>query len=202
MLKTKLILLTILVSLHFFSSFSQNRNVYSGKVIDSSDNTPVPFCNVYIEESGIGTVTNNDGEFRISLPARVYNNLCFSFIGYKTKKIPMKSLLGKDNIIRLSKDKIALDEIVIMPDSTLLGFLRKAYRAIEHNYPQYPTNMEGFYRETKSTEKGEYLYFSEALLNLFKDSYKRKSGQGQVEILESRKKDFPKYRDVLNVRFY
>ena len=192
---------------YFFLSFvlsglGQNKIVYSGKVIDSKDNTPVPFCNVYIENTSIGTVTNNDGDFRISIPGRVYNNLCFSFIGYKTKKIPMKNLYGKDNIIRLTKDKIALDEVIIMPDSTLLGFLKKAYRAIDKNYPQYPTKMEGFYRETKSTAQNEYLYFSEAILNVFKNSYKYENDPGQIEIIESRKKDFPKYREVINVRFY
>ena len=184
------------------NSFGQSKVVYSGKIIDSKDNTPVPFCNVCIENTSIGTISNRDGDFRISIPGRVYNNLCFSFIGYKTKKIPMKNLFGKDNIIRLTKDRVAIDEVVIMPDSTLLSFLRKAYRAIDKNYPQYPTKTEGFFRETKSTEQDEYLYFSEAILNVFKNSYKYENDPGQIEIIESRKKEFPKNKEVSKVRFY
>ncbi len=194
-----IILLFIAVALN---SLGQNKVVYTGKVIDSNDNTPVPFCNVYIENTSIGTVTNNDGDFRISIPGRVYNNLCFSFVGYKTKKIPMKSLFGKDNVIRLSKDRIVLNEVVIMPDSTLLGFLRKAYRAIEQNYPQYPTKTEGFYRETLLDNQNEYLYFSEAILNVFKNSYKYKNDPGQIEIIQSRKKVFPLSDEInKNIRF-
>ena len=192
------ILLFIAVALN---SFGQTKIIFSGEVVDSDDNTPIPFCNVYIEHSSIGTITNNDGAFILAIPQKANRNLCISFIGYKTKKIPVAKLSG-DNIIKLSKDKIPIDEVVIMPDSTLLGFLRKAYRAIDKNYPQNPTKTEGFYREVHSTDQDEYLYFSEAILNLFKKSYKYKHDPGQIEIIKSRKKEFPKYREVNTVRFY
>ncbi len=193
-----IILLFIAISLN---SFGQNKIIFSGKVVDSYDNTPIPFCNVYIEHTSIGTITNNDGAFTLVINQKEYRTLCFSFVGYKTTKIPVDKLAG-DNIIELSKDEIPIDEVVIMPDSTLLGFLRKAYWAIDKNYPQYPTKTEGFYREVHSTDQDEYLYFSEAIFRVFKNSYKYKNDPGQIEIIKSRKKDFPKYREVNNVKFY
>lgn len=193
----------ILLSLTFcLGSFGQSKFIYTGVVRDSLNNTPIPFCNVYLENSSIGTITNNDGNFKLIIPTKTNKNLCISFIGYKTKKIPVAKLSGTNNSIKLSKDEIALDEVVIMPDSTLLGFLRKAYRTIDKNYPQVPTKLDGFYRETMLTDKDEYLYLSEAILNIFKNSYKLSNDPGQVKIIESRKKAFPLLEEVNNVKIY
>lgn len=202
-MKIKKSCLTILLYIAIaLNGFGQNKIILSGNVVDSEDNSPIPFCNVYIEYTSIGTITNNDGAFILAVNQKEYRNLCFSFVGYKTKKITIAKLSGVNNTIKLSKDEIPIDEVVIMPDSTLLGFLRKAYRAIEQNYPQYPTKTEGFYRETLLDNQNEYLYFSEAILNVFKNSYKYKNDPGQIEIIKSRKKVFPLSDEInKNIRF-
>lgn len=182
--------------------FGQNNTIFSGIVIDNIDKTPIPFCNVYIENTSIGTITNENGAFRLTVPKYINKNLCISFIGYKTKKIPLKKLKHEDNIITLSKDEIELAEIVIMPDSTLLTFLQKAYRAIDKNYPKVPSKLKGFYRETQYNENNEYLYFSEAILSIFKNSYQFSNDPGQVEVIVSRKKSFPIYKKTNNVKYY
>lgn len=182
--------------------FGQQNYLFSGLILDSSDKTPIPFCNVYAENTSVGTITNNTGKFRIAIPLKTSQNLCVSFIGYKTKTIPVSSLKNNDNIIYLEKDPININEVVIVPDSTLLSFLRKAFRNIKHNYPDEPTKLCGFYRETKLTDSNEYLYFSEAMLNVYKKSYQAINDPGQIEVIESRKKVFPISKDVNNVKFY
>lgn len=200
-MKKRLFVITfVIITISY--SFGQQNHIFSGLILDSFDKTPIPFCNVYLENTSVGTITNDAGKFRISIPLKTSQNLCVSFIGYKTKKIPISNLKNVDNIIYLEKDPININEVVIVPDSTLLGYLRKAYRNIENNYSNEPTKLVGFYRESKLTDKDEYLYFSEAILDVFKNSYKYENDPGQIEIKESRKKEFPINMEVNKVRFY
>ncbi|OFX89779.1 MAG: hypothetical protein A2W99_03870 [Bacteroidetes bacterium GWF2_33_16] len=198
----KILFVKIFLIITISYNFGQQNYLFSGLILDSSDETPLPFCNVYVENTSVGTISNNEGKFRIAIPLKTSQNLCVSFIGYKTKKIPIANLKNNDNIIYLEKDLININEVIIIPDSTLLGLLRKAYRSIEKNYPNEPTKLVGFYRETKLTDKDENLYFLEAILNVYKKSYQVTNDQGQIEVIESRKKVFPISKDVNNVQFY
>lgn len=63
-------------------SFAQKGRI-EGKIYDSSNNQPVPFANVIILGSTIGTVTDLDGKFEFTNLTPGYVNLQVTFIGYK-----------------------------------------------------------------------------------------------------------------------
>jgi len=187
--------------------YCQKELRFSGKVIKKSENSqvPFPFCNVYIKNTTVGTITNINGKFRLVVPKKHKKSgqLCVSYMGYKSKKIPLRELRSNQNIIKLEKDPVNIEEIVVMPDSTLLTFLRHAYKSIDKNYPQKPTKLEGFYRETHtSADSNKHLYFSEAILEVYKRAYKYDDDPGQVTIKKSRKKVFPIYNEVNNIKYY
>ena len=76
------ILTTILI---LFCSLNASAQI-SGVVTDSLTNEPIMYVIVQYEGEGVGTVTNADGEYEVEvLPG--WNELTFSSIGYKTKKI-------------------------------------------------------------------------------------------------------------------
>ncbi len=86
--------------------------VVCGMVIGSDDKEPVVGASVVIDGTNKGVVTNVDGQFALKLPPDT--SLVISYIGYKTKKVHVSSLLHSDNnVIVLEEDRDAmLDGIV------------------------------------------------------------------------------------------
>jgi len=86
--------------------------VVRGMVIGSDDKEPVIGASVFIDGTNKGDVTNIDGQFALKLPPDT--SLVISYIGYKTKKVHVSSLLHSDNnVIVLEEDRdVMLDGIV------------------------------------------------------------------------------------------
>ena len=86
--------------------------VVRGMVIGSDDKEPVIGASVVIDGTNKGVATNVDGQFALKLPPDT--SLVISYIGYKTKKVHVSSLLHSDNnVIVLEEDREAmLDGIV------------------------------------------------------------------------------------------
>ncbi len=86
--------------------------VVRGMVIGSDDKEPVIGASVVIDGTNKGVVTNVDGLFVLKLPPDT--SLVISYIGYKTKKVHVSSLLHSDNnVIVLEEGREAmLDGIV------------------------------------------------------------------------------------------
>lgn len=173
--------------------------VIQGKVLDAETQFPVEFANISIKGEYIGTISNVAGEFYLK-PNRNCSNktLVVSFIGYETKEYTID---GKYLEIKLTPIATAIDEVIIRPDSTLFTLLKKAYKRIPDNYPDEPTLLQGFYRESVLNSSNDYLYIAEAIINSYKTSY-RNSQFGQVEIIKSRKNILPGIDSINNVKFY
>ena len=86
--------------------------VVRGMVIDAEGKEPVIGASVVIDGTNKGVATNVDGQFALKLPPDT--SLVISYIGYKTKKVHVSSLLHSDNnVIVLEADRGAmLDGIV------------------------------------------------------------------------------------------
>ncbi|WP_372640848.1 carboxypeptidase-like regulatory domain-containing protein [Ancylomarina sp.] len=192
-------LITFLLILFTTSTFAQT--VITGKVADQTNQT-LPGSSVYIKGSYIGTVSNRQGNFKIKIPkTHQSSKLCFSSIGYQTKEIKLTKLITP-LLVKLQKDTAQLNEVLVMPKDTLLALLRRAYGKIKDNYPDLDTRMKGFYRETYyNPDKDEYLYFGEAIVDVFKTPYSNTS-KGQVKVVESRMNKHPLYHKYSSVMWY
>ena len=96
--------------------------VVRGMVVGSDGKEPLIGASVVIDGTNKGDVTNIDGQFALKLPPDT--SLVISYIGYKTKKVRVSSLLhSDDNVIVLEEDRYAmLDGIVsIATQSTCKG---------------------------------------------------------------------------------
>ncbi|WP_158856454.1 SusC/RagA family TonB-linked outer membrane protein [Lunatibacter salilacus] len=83
----------------------------SGKVISSSDELGIPGVNILIKGSSVGTVTDSDGTYSISVP-NDNGVLIFSSIGFLTQEV---SVNGRSIIdVILEEDLQSLDEVVIV----------------------------------------------------------------------------------------
>ena len=83
-----------------------------GMVVGSDDKEPLIGASVVIDGTKKGVATNIDGQFALKLPPDT--SLVISYIGYKTKKVHVSSLVHSDDtVIMLEEDRDAmLDGIV------------------------------------------------------------------------------------------
>ena len=80
------------------TAFAQTCTI-TGKVIDSKTQEPIPFANVFLNNTTLGTVTELNGEFvlkNIRQPA--VHELVFSFVGYETYKTKIRHLRAFANL--------------------------------------------------------------------------------------------------------
>jgi hypothetical protein len=174
----------------------------SGKVVDQETNQALPFANLQIEKTSIGTSTNAEGDFKLVVSSRYRSStLLVSYIGYGIRKISLASYPSVQ-IIRLKAEDRQLREVVIMPDSSLLVFLREAYNSIEKNYALKPYEFEGFYRESLRIVDGKYLYFGEAQLVLQGSGYQFEEETGNAKIIKSRVNHFTSGDTLTNALYY
>ncbi|SFS71660.1 TonB-dependent receptor [Lutibacter maritimus] len=64
--------------------YSQNSGVIKGKIIDSKTREALPYVNVVVVGSTIGSVSNENGEFEITKVPLGYNSIQVSYLGYLT----------------------------------------------------------------------------------------------------------------------
>ncbi len=87
----------------------------SGRVIDAKTSEPLPFTNVYINNTTIGVTTDTSGKFILpNLPLGA-TEIVFSFIGYVPQqlKIVVKEMGNNPLAIALTADSQQLSEVAI-----------------------------------------------------------------------------------------
>src|SRR5690606_26960288 len=89
----------------------------TGTVSDQNGN-PLPGVTVFLEGGSIGTVTDMEGRYSLSVPEG--STLVFSFVGYRseTRAIGSQSVIN----VTLQEDLTGLEEVVV----TALGIKREA----------------------------------------------------------------------------
>jgi len=173
--------------------------IIEGQILNSNKK-PIPYTNVSVQQTYIGTVSNIDGKFRLVIPSKYKNaNLLFSHIGFQNQKLKINAVLPY-NIIILSEVSTEIEEVKIFTENYLISVLTSAYNNIKQNYINEDTRQIGFYRYTYKNANGEYVYFGEAVLDVFKTPYEKQS-DGQVKIIKSRINRFP-YPDTLRKVIY
>lgn len=95
-------------------SFSQNSGV-TGTIFDEEVSDVLPFANVLIKGTNIGTTTDFDGKYVLNVEPGTYT-LVFSFVGYQTKEITEVVVSANDYAIvdvSLASAANALEEVVV-----------------------------------------------------------------------------------------
>ncbi len=104
-------ILPAILSLFLFASLAYGQNrVITGKVTDQKDGSPLPGVSVTVKGKTIGTQTNVDGSYSLSVTPDV-KTLTFNFIGYKEANLP---ITGPTLNVVLSEDSKQLSEVVVV----------------------------------------------------------------------------------------
>ncbi len=104
---TSMAMLFFLLGVFAIGAFAQER-VVSGKVVDNS-NLALPGVTVIVKGTTLGTVTNADGNFTLSVPASG-NTLVFSFVGMVPQELEIQ---GRTSFaVMMVEETFRLEEVV------------------------------------------------------------------------------------------
>jgi len=170
-MKSKLTLFFLL-----FSIATNAQITIKGVVLDES-NEPIPYVNVIVKNTTIGTTTDDDGNFTITLKKN-RGRIEITFLGYETviKKVSKKTPFLR---IILREEADQLDEILIIsrPKKRLKKKENPAYKILKEIWKRKKTNglkKVKYYqfKKHKTTEIGLNNIDSIFLKDIFKKDYK------------------------------
>ncbi|MET4143028.1 TonB-dependent receptor [Pedobacter sp. UYP1] len=106
---TKFSVLTFLCLLFINAASAQNITV-KGTITDGQDKTTIPAVSVVVKGTTLGTQTDANGKYAISVPAN--GTLVFTYIGYNTQEVPVNNQTTINASLASSSQQ--LDQVVVV----------------------------------------------------------------------------------------
>ena len=145
----------------------------TNQVIDFTTQLPIESASVYVQNSTIGTITNSDGRFVLSIPQKYVNDtLIISSIGYKSFKTPINDF-DESFAVYLEEDVASLDEVLIVAETrpkTGNDIVLRALEELEGNLPEQAYLQKGFLRHRERNKK-QYKWLIESAITVYDSSY-------------------------------
>jgi hypothetical protein len=170
--------------------------IVRGNVTDLKSAEPVSFCNISVVGKALGTMSNNNGNYTIKIPAKFQKDtLRFTCLGYSPFDIPIANIA--DSILNVRLDKTVyhlktVDVVHYQPASVLQNF----FDHLSKNYNDEYTLFTTFYREIVQ-ENSSYTEVSEAVLNILKAPYSIDYRDDMVKFIKGRKSsDIQPFNDI------
>ncbi len=160
----------LFVALLFITSIvsAQVKNI-NGEVLNS-DGTPLVLANVILQNTNIGTTTDDDGKFSLSAEFDNDDILLVTFVGYKAKQIKINNMnFNKTNIIQLEGLPFTSQTVLVKGSIgkegvTPIAFSKVTQKDIEESYvhqdvPEYLSYLPSttFYSESGNGIGYNYL---------------------------------------------
>lgn len=109
----------------FLNGFSQNENfIANGKVIDSTTGLPLSGASIFARNTTLGTITNAEGLFKLSLPKGGYD-LIVSYTGYETDEKRVNASSASDISFALKTKDKTLSEFTVSGSNEVEDGLQK-----------------------------------------------------------------------------
>ena len=139
----------------------------TGTLLDKETGMPIASASVGVRRTSVGIITNQEGEFRLSLPDSLQNDsVVFSHIGYVSQTLEVSVLAGRHHILSLEPKVVPLQEVVVQwVDPYKL--LKEMGRQREQNYSHSPVYLTTFYREGVLL-KNKVQNLTEAVFKVYK----------------------------------
>ncbi|CAM1361983.1 putative Serine-type D-Ala-D-Ala carboxypeptidase [Tenacibaculum litopenaei] len=147
----------------------------TGRVLDANTQTGIEGVNIFIARASVGTITNENGSFRLRIPKALTaqkHELVASHIGYSLWKTEVNSAINKALEIHLEEFLNPLEGVEILSEKPE-KVISEAIKKIPENYPSKAWQLNGYYQELVKTN-GDYTMYSDAICKIDYSSYKKK----------------------------
>jgi hypothetical protein len=134
------------------NSQTQPANSISGIVFDAITQAPLPYVNVWVPDKGNGTISNENGEFKlVTTELSSADSIWFQYLGYSTLKYKLADLDSSDLRIAMREQIINVSEMVVYASNPDVNkILIKVRENIPQNYRRTYQESEIFVRTRNS----------------------------------------------------
>lgn len=152
MRKLTIVALLMLAATSLKAQQAEEMKTVEARIVDARNGEPIGFANIYAT-SGLGTISNSDGEFRLQAADTAHVRI--SFVGYETVSLPVRAI---GPVVKLRAATYDIAEVTVLPsgDDLATRVIKKAVkefrrsRKVQGNY---------FYRQVTQTDTvcNEYI---------------------------------------------
>jgi hypothetical protein len=169
---------------------SQEMITLKGMVADSVTGKGLPYAQVSVQNSTMGTATNEDGKFKLDVPDRyAKDTLLIAYMGFETLKRKVSGLTGDSLTLILKPGLLQLNEVEIIA-LTPEEVIRQVVARIPDNYGKDSVILTAFVRSQKFAG-GKLAEYTEAIIEDLKTGYslyarkdeKKRSRESNVPLL-------------------
>lgn len=158
----KSIIFTLLI-LFGYQAIAQKEFVLTGKIIDNKTKVPVPYATIVYQNKSIGTISNSNGYFTLSLfNANETDSLIISYVGYESIRTTIAESM-QYKTYNLKPSIFEISEVVIKAKKfKLKSFIKEVIADYNKNRKSEPHIAISHYRE-KAKEDGKYIMYMESI---------------------------------------
>jgi len=139
--------------------FAQNISI-RGSVKDAQTQEPLIAASIGVQNSGLGTITNEEGLFQLSAPKS--SVIVFTYLGYKTLMIQANEFNDDVKSIALETSEEKLEEVIVTK-TPLHEYLLDVFKVSKARFNK-PILLHTYYREFVKSN-GKHVKFSDGLLD-------------------------------------
>jgi carboxypeptidase-like protein len=101
-----------------FNVLAQSSFVVTGTITDKDSKTPMQAASVFAQNTTIGTVTDNNGNFKLTLPSGGYD-LVVTYTGYSTesRRVATNDSTNKNMLIEMKREDRSLEAVAVVSSS-------------------------------------------------------------------------------------
>lgn len=153
----------------YTSIYGQEEVYISGNVVGATTGSPLPYATIFLKHHTIGTTSDTDGYFTLSLPDSVLiDTISFSYIGYGTIELVANSVASPLSV-SLPPQTITLDNVDVSPLTPRERLLRVNAKA-KGSYLDTAHTLSLYY-QAFAFEDQEEMVKSQVLADLYRGPY-------------------------------
>lgn len=178
-------------------SIPDSTMVIHGLVLDSKNQSPLPYTHIYVLSKHKGAISNEHGQYTIDISRlSPSDTVRFQYMGYKTRKITIRQLNVSPDVL-LDEDIINLSEILIFgSDPDPREIVKKVLENKDKNYRRISSRRQVFIRDRNNQD-----------ITGFELKYKKSSvpqlDRDMIDLVEEKFPDnFTSFTDFLGNLYY
>lgn len=94
----------------------ENLQLLCGKIMDGGMKEPLPYANIYIQKSNVGTTSKIDGTFQLLTDFEENDSIIISYVGYPTIQVLASKLLAKPCLTLTFETYQFPDDLIVVTD--------------------------------------------------------------------------------------